>query len=463
MAFLNSLSPPQRNRVTAVARTQFSLHRTSHFKSSDIPPSRLWQCSTSLFSLTSFQELSNEAFLTSTSLLLGLPIPHALYLRDTQPQQADLDIWADSLLNKSAHAADSRKSTHTKFAQELTRIANECGIPTTCNESRVPYRDEGRQIPSRKRADMMTLVGGVIPPNYQLSLTANTKLIMDVTIGHTFDTAHRFKSRTLQTMESSKRRKYDLHYLRQRYAFAPMVANSLGQCGPDLLQFLWTLADHHAKLNLGFSLETAHNLSTQQDSDYRRLRGLKYHENRLRLLTFIFEAVTSRIYGATFNLTCTPAYHRWLTETRHNWLPFLPVTDPILSETFSQSSSSTPTVLSHQFSPPSPQSFLSHAHVPSSTPQLDPSQPQQTVDPSSLPASTTLPNTDPSSHEALALNARVSSHRRIRIDQQDLPDLRPSRRRRALSPAALAAHLFLSPLYIDHEARGEPPLPNRSL
>ncbi len=85
-----------------------------------------------------------------------------------------------------------------------------------------------------------------------------------------------------------------------------MVVNTLAQCGPELLQFLWSLADQHTQLNLGFSIETAHNLYTQQDCDYRRLRGLKYHENRLRLLTFIFEAVTSRIYGGNFQLNLHP-------------------------------------------------------------------------------------------------------------------------------------------------------------
>ena len=151
----------------------------------------------------------------------------------------------------------------------------------------------------------MTVIGGATPPKYQFNFTVHTKVIMDVTIGHTFDLAHRFKARTLQVMESSKRRKYDLHCFRQRLAFAPMLANTLGQCGPDLLQFIWTLADHNAQLHLGFSVKTAHDLSTQQDTDYRRLRGLKIHENSLRLLTFIFEAVTvtSRIYGATFTLT----------------------------------------------------------------------------------------------------------------------------------------------------------------
>ena len=34
-----------------------------------------------------------------------------------------------------------------------------------------------------------------------------------------------------------------------------MVTKSLGQCGQDLLQFLWNLADHYAQKMLGFSLD----------------------------------------------------------------------------------------------------------------------------------------------------------------------------------------------------------------
>ena len=40
-------------------------------------------------------------------------------------------LWDDALLNKSIHAAETRKTTHTLLAQELTEIANECGVPTT--------------------------------------------------------------------------------------------------------------------------------------------------------------------------------------------------------------------------------------------------------------------------------------------------------------------------------------------
>jgi hypothetical protein len=81
--------------------------------------------------------------------------------------------------------------------------------------------------------------------------------------------------------------------------------------------------------------------STQQENDYRRFRGLKYHENRLRLLTCVFEGVTTRIIGQTFNLTCSPDYHRWLENTRQNWLPLLPTFD-LLSQDLISSQDSHP-------------------------------------------------------------------------------------------------------------------------
>jgi hypothetical protein len=137
---------------------------------------------------------------------------------------------------------------------------------------------------------------------------------MDVTIGHVFDTHHNFKPNTLQNLANSKCLKYATHYQRQRLAFAPIVANTLGQFGADILQVLWNLADHQAQNAFGLAIDSPANVasaqcsppSTQQENDYRRLRGLKYHENRLRLLTCVFEGVTTRIIGQTFNLTCFP-------------------------------------------------------------------------------------------------------------------------------------------------------------
>jgi hypothetical protein len=50
----------------------------------------------------------------------------------------------------------------------------------------------------------------------------------DVTIGHSYTTTHHFKPSTIQTIEFTKRHNYSIHYQRQRLAFAPMVAKTLG-------------------------------------------------------------------------------------------------------------------------------------------------------------------------------------------------------------------------------------------
>ena len=359
--FTRHLSSHQNERYRAVARQTLQLSPSSHLLPTDGTASNLWQCSTSLFSLTNIYELSNQALLTTTALILDIPVPHALYLQATQPNYASIDIWADTLLNKSIHAAETRHYTHTLFAQELTKIANHCGVPTTCKESRLPYRDALLTRPTRKRADMMTLTSCGVSPNAQRNFSTDTRLIMDVTIGHVYDTHHQYKSDTLQRMTNSKNVKYAQHYQSQRLAFAPIVANSLGQFGADTLQFLWNLADNHAKSTTGITLDIPHSQShappsTQQDTDYRRLRGLTYHDNRLRLLTCVLEGITTRLIGQTFNLTCSPDYARWMEHTRHNWLPTLPTYDPASQDstsgfqmdTTTSTPLSTPTLISQQ-------------------------------------------------------------------------------------------------------------------
>jgi hypothetical protein len=181
-----------------------------------------------LFSLTCFYELSNQAFLTTSALLLDITIPYALYLRATQQNNATTDIWAYALLNKSAYASDSRGTTHAFFLQKnLQKIANNSSVLTPFVESRLPYRDAGIVKLIRKRADMMTSTGCKVIPNAQRNFSANTRLILEVTIGHVFDTHHRFKPNRLQILANSKCVKYAEHYQRQRLAVAPIVDNSL--------------------------------------------------------------------------------------------------------------------------------------------------------------------------------------------------------------------------------------------
>ena len=66
-------------------------------------------------------------------------------------------------------------------------------------------------------------------------------------------------------------------------------------------------------------------IDSQQAIDYRRVRGEKYHENRLRLLTCIFEAINERILDVTRVLLNSNVCQQWLAQTRHNWLPTGPI------------------------------------------------------------------------------------------------------------------------------------------
>jgi len=121
---------------------------------------------------------------------------------------------------------------HMLFLHELTKIANNSGVLSTCVESRLPYRDAGLDKPTRKRADMMTLTGCGVIPNAQRNFSAKTRLIMDVTIGHVFDTHHNFKPNTLRNLATSKCIKYAEHYQRQRLAspqWSPTLLDNLEQ------------------------------------------------------------------------------------------------------------------------------------------------------------------------------------------------------------------------------------------
>ena len=79
----------------------------------------------------------------------------------------------------------------------------------------------------------MTLQGRCVQTNHHLNVSRSTLLIMDFTIGHVDNVHHSYRSGDLRQMKGSKRQKYLEHYQQQRYAFAQMVANSFGQCGPE--------------------------------------------------------------------------------------------------------------------------------------------------------------------------------------------------------------------------------------
>ena len=129
--FLNSCPSDARARITAVGlQTIPTRCSTSQICPVRVPGSdHLDQCPMSLFSLMCPFELSNQAFVTSMSICLGFPVPHARFLTFTE-QYAHIDVWADFLLTDAAHASRSRKTSHDRLAYCLSNLAARAGLPS---------------------------------------------------------------------------------------------------------------------------------------------------------------------------------------------------------------------------------------------------------------------------------------------------------------------------------------------
>ena len=117
-----------------------------------------------------------KAVLVSLAISLGTPVPHARYLKEHVTDYADADVWGDSLLNKAENGSTSWKATHNQIAAELASIATDGGVPATAVERKIPFLD----ATTRRRGDLMTTVGGLIPFVGRPAYNKHTRLIMDV-------------------------------------------------------------------------------------------------------------------------------------------------------------------------------------------------------------------------------------------------------------------------------------------
>jgi hypothetical protein len=165
-------------------------------------------------------------------------------------------------------------------------------------------------------------------------------------------------------MEENKCWHYSQKYHEQGYAFAPFVANSFGQLGPEFLHFLWTLADHAAcnyipapSLSCHFPLELTrlrsrilHRLFVLNFSEvafsFKLLRGCIFTQDQLHVLTALYEAITHRVYGHTFPLQADAHYWAVLDQLSSVWTP----SSQLLSQD-SSASSSHPALVPSSFPP----------------------------------------------------------------------------------------------------------------
>jgi hypothetical protein len=341
--FANTLQQHDRHRLDGVARHTVP---AGDPKSHLVPPGvsetdTLQQTPMGLYSLTCPYELSNHAIDTSLALQLGIPVPHVRFLREHVQDLQSMDPWGDKALNDSVHAANTRKTSHNRIAQELAAIATQAGISTTADEKKIPFSydeaDDSAPV-HRRRGDVLT-AGGLLRTNASHRWpTRFTRVILDVVLTHTFATAtptaaRRCKLTTIALSETSKRSKYNDAYRVKGYAFAPAACNTWGQCGPDLLRFLWALADYAARNALGCPDPASLPLlpavpgdaqaEERRQSAFKALRGRLFNDYRQRLLCVILEGATERVFGRTQALAAHPCYLQWQDAVRGLWQPVL--------------------------------------------------------------------------------------------------------------------------------------------
>ena len=148
--FTRRLTVPQQQRFHSVARHTLQLSKCSHLLPEDKPVANLWQ-------------ICNVQHHCSPSLcFMNLVIRHSLqpqpcywiylfHMRFIWEQHSEIiqqQTFGQTSFWANWHASDSRSSTHALFAQELTKIANSSGVPTTCVKSHLPYRDTDCKIRS---------------------------------------------------------------------------------------------------------------------------------------------------------------------------------------------------------------------------------------------------------------------------------------------------------------------------
>ena len=129
-------------------------------------------------SLSSSIELSNETFVTVSSLQLGVPVPHMVIIKQAIANK-NMDIWGDQAFNESAWAGQSRKSTHDRIAQVLAGCMSWAGFPTNAHEKKVPALPVPPGVdPTRKLGDLCTSTGGLIDQNTDLGFDRLTQLVL---------------------------------------------------------------------------------------------------------------------------------------------------------------------------------------------------------------------------------------------------------------------------------------------
>jgi len=321
--FASRLSITARSRLLAVSK-QFvpakavGSHLAPLLNSDD--KDTLAQTPMALHALSSTAELSNNAFITFMSVQLGIPIPHTAFMRSNIVGYDQFDDFGHMMFNNSTHGSRSWTLAHDSIACELAGLACESGI--TASVKAVPTL-EG----CRDKGDLVTLRGGAVPTNSNMNFDISiTRVVLDVTLVHAFDSHGAFKKDNLKTAANTKDRHYRDGYLRQGLASAPAACNTLGQLEPEFLRFLFNCADQAARRATEYIPPTHNHPNSQRQDEvlscqFVALRGRTFNTYRTMMLLATAEAATQRLYGRSFALACDSRYKAWMDHHKEPWIP----------------------------------------------------------------------------------------------------------------------------------------------
>ena len=208
--FISELPEGDKLRLKAVSRQAVpALSQESDIAPGDNSRDSLYQTPMSLHGLMCQYELSNEAFLVTSAIAFGYPMPKSVPTAAGQQ-----DKWGDIALNGSSSV---RIKTHNRIAYEVASIARESGIQMEAGEKFVPVvqvsvtaaggRRQARPGPRMGRGDIVTKHGGIVPDNPKYRLDRWTRLVMDAILCHVYTSRdHCFKKNTLKYWQRSKYR-----------------------------------------------------------------------------------------------------------------------------------------------------------------------------------------------------------------------------------------------------------------
>ena len=179
----------------------------------------------------------------------------------------------------------------------------------------------------RDKGDLVAFRAGAVPTNPNMNFDINhTRVVLDVTLVHAFDSNGAFKKDGLKAAANAKDRHYRDGYLIQGFASAPAACNTLGQLESEFLRFLFNCADHAARRTTDYVPATHNNpnLQRQDEETYRQfvaLCGRTFNRYRMMMLLATAEATTQRLFGRSFALACDSRYKAWMDHHKEPWIP----------------------------------------------------------------------------------------------------------------------------------------------